>query len=127
MAGPFSYRSSPFASGGSYGLANPSRAPGRRYKWLPLDVVERWEPLAKQLGVSEVARSKRGFLTQYRAAGGNWQALEPYWQRRRDNFVARHLGQQKAHGEPLFDADGQPTRRHLALIMWAYSPHATRL
>jgi hypothetical protein len=36
------------------------------------------------------------------------------------------MAQVKAHGEPLWK-DGVPTRRHLALIMWAYSPSPARL
>lgn len=63
--------------------------------WLPLEVVDRYVPAMRAQGVSAVARSKRGFLTAYRQAGGH---------------------------EPLYDTAGRPTRRHLALIAWAYSP-----
>lgn len=100
---------------------NPAR---RAHATLPLAEVERWEPLAAALGVSEVARSREGFLGAYRAAKGRLTALSPYWRARREAFLARHLAQ-AAH-EPLF-RDGQPTRRHLALVMWAYSPEAARL
>jgi len=30
-------------------------------------------------------------------------------------------------GEPLFRPDGKPTRKHLALVMWSYSPQPVRL
>lgn len=93
------------------------------YKWMPLHQVEKFVPLARALGVSTVARSQRGFLTQYRKAGGNASRLSAYWRNRRDNFVARHMAQVEHRDEPLFESDGQPTRRHLALIMWAYSPY----
>lgn len=89
------------------------------YPFLPLSVVEKFVPLAEQRGVSEVARSERGFLTQYRRHGKN---LDPWWANRRINFNKRHMAQLVLHGEPLFEADGTPTRRHLALIMWAFSP-----
>lgn len=72
-------------------------------------------------GVSVVARSPRGFLTAYRQAGGDPERLSPYWRNRRENFLKRHLAQVRAQGEPLY-RDGKPTRRHLALIAWAYSP-----
>jgi hypothetical protein len=29
--------------------------------------------------------------------------------------------------EPLYDENEQPTRRHLALIAWAYSPDSQRV
>lgn len=48
------------------------------------------------------------------------------WADKRDAFVTRHMAQVKAHGEPLWK-DGLPTRRHLALIMWAYSPSSSKL
>jgi hypothetical protein len=76
----------------------------------------------RRQGVSEVARSRRGFLTAYRAAGGRAAALSLAWQRKRAAFIARHEAQRRRRREPLFDAQGRPTRRHLALIAWAYSP-----
>jgi hypothetical protein len=65
-------------------------------------------------------------MTAYRRAGGDPNRLSEHWARKRDNFVSRHMAQVKAHGEPLWQ-DGVPTRRHLALIMWAYSPSPARL
>ncbi len=94
--------------------------------FLPLDVVELYVPLAAEWGVSTVARSPRGFLRQYQDAAGRPERLSDYWVRRRQGFIERHLAQVVLRGEPLF-ADGVPTRRHLALIMWAFSPRASRL
>jgi hypothetical protein len=37
------------------------------------------------------------------------------------------MAQVEARKEPLFDKNGWPTRRHLALIMWAYSPEPAKL
>lgn len=92
------------------------------YPFLPLSLVEKCVPLAEQLGVSEVARSNRGFLTQYRQHGA--RGLSPEWLAKRDGFIARHMAQVTAQRESLYAADGTPSRRHLALIMWAYSPDA---
>lgn len=89
--------------------------------WVSLELVEAFEPLAKRLGVSEVARSKRGFLRQYREAGGNPDLLSDYWWKRRNNFVARHLAQVEKRDEPLI-VDGFPSRRLLAFLMWAAAP-----
>lgn len=96
------------------------------HAYLPLDVVTAYLPLAKQLGVSVVARSPRGFLTAYQEAGGDPQDLSDWWRARREAFIARHMAQVKKRKEPLWE-DGLPTRRHLALIMWAYSPAPQRV
>jgi hypothetical protein len=98
----------------------------REAPWLRLDVIELLEPLAKELGVSEVARSKKGFMGAYRKAGGDPDRLSDWWIDRRNNFNARHMAQVKKRGEALWK-DGYPTRRHLALIMWAYSPTPAKL
>lgn len=107
--------------------ANPS--------WLPLNEIEPWVPLMRAWGVSTVARGPRGFLPAYRRARGQQDAMrsasprgrrESWWQRR-NAFVARHMAQVKASGESLWLPNGYPTRRHLALIAWAYSPHRVKL
>lgn len=76
-------------------------------------------------GVSEVARSERGFWSQYSFVAGHLERLSPWWQRRRENFLKRHLAQMKKNQEPLYrtvEGKKRPTRRHLALIAWGYSP-----
>lgn len=110
----------------------------RSWPWLPLEVVLAAEPAMQARGVSRVARSQRGFLRAYERARGNPRRLgntprstpnrDPYpWQKRRDEFVARHMAQLEANGEPLWEEDGTPTRRHLSLIAWAYSPEPEKL
>jgi hypothetical protein len=86
----------------------------------------------RRQGVSEVARSKRGFLTAYKRSGGTPERLgrDPKfgqdWVQRRNSFVARHMGQITKRGEPLWEGKN-PTRRHLALIAWAYTPDPDRV
>lgn len=92
------------------------------YPYLALATINALEPAARRRGVSEVARSPRGFLAAYRGAKGDWRRLPDDWIVKRAGFVARHLAQLEGRGEALMDPDGMPTRRHLALIMWAYSP-----
>lgn len=94
----------------------------REYPYLPLKIVKSWEDKAKSLGVSEVARSRRGFLTAYKKAGGNHRRLSDEWRIKRDGFIARHMAQVENNDESLLTEDGSPTRRLLALIMWAFSP-----
>ena len=99
----------------------------RKVSYLPLNSVLKHVPAMQRDDVSVVARSPRGCWTAYRRAGGNPDALSDYWDTRRAGFIARHMAQVRKRGEPLFDEAGEPTRRHLALIAWAYSPSPAKL
>ena len=62
--------------------------------------------------VSEVARSRRGYLTALKRAG-NYDNLSDAWKSKQKAFVARHYSQYKK----------KPTRRRrLALIAWSFDP-----
>jgi len=110
------------------------RGSASRYPWLPLSLVLAAEPHMRRQGVSKVARSTRGFVRAYECAGGDQTAMGDVpastpgrsgypWVKRRDEFLARHLAQPGA----MFESDGSPTRKHLALIAWAFSPDPARL
>jgi len=83
------------------------------------------EKEAQKLRVSEVARSNRGFLRAYEKAKGDPSIMSTmivpgisrssFWDKRRDEFVARHMAQYRKSG-------GKTRRRWLALVMWAYKP-----
>jgi hypothetical protein len=96
--------------------------------FLKLSVVERIEPIAHQRGVSEKARSGAGFLTAYKLNSGVASMLgrEPTsnktWHEVRRNFINRHEQQAIKLGEGFWDKTGEPTRRHLMLMIWAYTP-----
>jgi hypothetical protein len=98
----------------------------RHKKLLPLDLVQKFVPLMKKLGVSEVARSPRGFLSNYVRLYGRPAQMNERWIEKREGFIARHMAQLIANDESLYK-NGLPTRRHLALIAWAYSPDPTGL
>jgi|GEM_PF-3138915 len=102
-------------------LSNPRQGP-EPAPWLTLREIGLMEPLAQERGVSEVARGRGGFLEAYRRAGGNPWKVPEKWVRKRAGFIKRHMAQVLKRMEPLYEADWAPTRRHLALIMWAYSP-----
>ena len=101
----------------------PSRT--TTYPWMDLAQIKDFEWQAAALGVSEVARSSRGFLTSYKRNKGSSTRMaqlkakaggEETWANRRLGFIRRHMVQYKA----------RPTyRRFLALIMWAYMPPVT--
>lgn len=89
------------------------------YPWVSYRTAHRYEDEAKAFKVSTVARSPRGFMRQYEAAGSS-QAMrnravadwpKQTWGQRRSNFISRHLAQYEK----------TPTHRGwLALMMWAY-------
>ena len=89
-----------------------------RYKYLSLKEIAKYEPEMRRLKVSLVARSPRGFLTYYKKVGGNPSKVNPYWEKRRAGFIARHLVQYNEN--PTY-------RRFLALVPWAYRPKKVRL
>jgi hypothetical protein len=83
------------------------------YKYMPLSEILEYESEMDALGVSEVARSPRGFLTYYKKIGGNSSRVNEEWEAKRNGFIARHLAQYKVD---------KGYRRRLALIAWAYNP-----
>lgn len=100
--------------------------PGQHYPVMTYAAAHAYEPLAEKWGVSQVARSARGFMRAYQKAG-TWSKLPEFWQRRRNGFVARHMAQVPMTGENLWKTDKKtgkrmPSRRCLALIQWAYLP-----
>jgi hypothetical protein len=92
----------------------------RGYSYLSRAKVRKYLPLMKKKGVSKVSR-RNGFTKIY-LSGENPKLLmatkNQSWDQKRHNFLKRHL----ARGNDLFDRYGEPTRHHLALIAWAYSP-----
>lgn len=116
----------------------------REYPWLSLDLVDRSEPAMRREGVSKVARgaqkstqTREGFMQAYRRTGGSKAKMrtrstghgDQTWAERRQGFIARHLKQMKsADGNPSgWTPSGEPTRRHLGLVAWAYSPTPGKL
>jgi hypothetical protein len=91
------------------------------YPWIPLDLVLAFETVAADLGVSQVARGPKGFLKVYKEG-----RIDSYWRNRRQNFIKRHMAFVEKNNESLWK-NGYPTRRHLALIMWAYTPDLERV
>ena len=116
-----------------------------KYKnWLTLKTVLKAVPYMKKTGVSKVARgekkstrTKEGFIQAYKATSGSIAKMkkretgqgDQTWSKRRDEFIARHLKQMRnsdTHSTG-WKPDGTPTRRHLGLIAWAYSPSPKRV
>ena len=86
------------------------------YRFMSLSQIIEKEPDMKQLKVSEVARSPRGFLIAYKRVKGNPDELSDNWKNKRRGFIARTL--------PSYNKKPSP-RRKLALQAWAYNPKTT--
>ncbi len=92
-----------------------------QYKWMSYRQAAAFLGQAEERGVSKVARSTRGFMTEYQRAGSaaamRNRPVPGYpgqtWGQRRNAFVKRHLAQYRKNATD---------RRRLALIMWAYRP-----
>lgn len=104
--------------------------------WLPLYLCEAVEGYAAKRGVSEIARSGRGFLTAYKVVSGEPAMLgrDPHsgkhWTEVRRLFVNRMIQAAKKGNERMWlpRRKGEvPSRRHLALAMWGYSPTPRKL
>jgi len=112
-------------------------------KWLSLENVLRAVPRMEEQNVSLVARgvkpskqTKEGFIEAYIATDGDISKMNrrltgrndtETWGERRKQFIARHLEQMRAvdtHSDGW--KNGEPTRRHLGLIAWAYTPSPKR-
>ena len=93
---------------------------------LKKNTVTRLLPLIDEQGVSLVSR---GFTPSNQTEGGFLAAFyngklkklatkNQTWLERREGFIKRHW----RDGRRLYKGDGTPTRLHLALVSWAYSP-----
>lgn len=94
------------------------------HPFLPLRTIRAHLPDMEARRVSIVCRGPGGFLEAYRDANGDPARLPPWWHARREAFIARMHAQLMQRCEPLYDERGRPTRRHLALIAWAWTPDA---
>jgi len=117
--------------------------------YLPLVLVNSYEKLADYYNVSRKARglekpstSNEGFLVVYRKVKGNGSLMKNIpcrknkingvnWERKRAIEVYGKLGQAQRMKLDLFhksgDLKGLPTKIHINMIMWAYSPYPSKL
>lgn len=113
------------------------------YKFLSVDIIKKYEKLANEYNVSEVARGikpstrtdygflqiykkvKKPYKLQYIPVKKNKPNGQDYYSFR-NTFIKSRLGQMKSAKTPLFYTEGKykglPTKQHIILIMYAYSP-----
>ena len=102
-----------------------------QFPLLERATVVRFLPMMDLEGVSLVARGLKsstqtegGFLGAFFDKRLDTMATKNQsWRQRRQGFIARNWRQ----GRRLYREDGSPTRLHLALVAWAYSPDAKGL
>ena len=121
----------------------------KKLPYLPLSLVNSYEKLANYYNVSRKARglekpstSNNGFLVVYRKIKGNGSLMKNIpcrknkvsginWDRKRDIEVYGKLGQLKRMKLDFFHKSGilkgLPTKIHINMIMWAYSPFPSKL
>jgi hypothetical protein len=121
----------------------------KKLPYLPLSLVNSYEKLANYYNVSRKARglekpttSNEGFLVVYRKIKGNGMLMKNIpckktkangvnWDRKRAIEVYGKLGQTQRMKLDLFHKSGMlkglPTKIHINMIMWAYSPYPTKL
>jgi hypothetical protein len=112
--------------------------------YLPLDVVEAFQPLADRYGVkTELPSVEVSFLKAYRNADGDLKKLRVLKVNPDDEKSITWDVHRNIHLKPLADrvkgddapplyrteekVRGLPTREHVQLVMWGYSPEATKL
>jgi len=116
----------------------------KKYPFLSLNTIAKYEKIANLYRVSEVARgiqkgskTDKGFLEMYKEVKGKSNKLQyipvklnqpnkqDYWSYR-IGFLNSRLGQMKKAKTPLYynngKYDGLPTKQHIILIMHGYSP-----
>ena len=122
-------------------------AEDKKYPWLSLKIIAKYEKIAELYGVSKVARGLKkgtrtdeGFLAMYKKVGGKASKLQyipvnnrrynkpdsnDYWSYR-ISFLNSRMGQIRSSKTPLYYTEGKfkgmPTKQHIILIMHAYSP-----
>lgn len=119
------------------------------FPYLSLNIINKFEKLAEYYNISRKARglekpttSDEGFLVVFRRVNGNGNKLKNIpcrknkpdgvnWERKRVVEVSGKLGQSKRMKLPLFHGSGPlkglPTKIHINMIMWAYSPEPIKL
>jgi hypothetical protein len=119
-------------------------AEDKKYPWLPLKTIAKYEKIAELYGVSMVARGLKkgtrtdnGFLEMYKKVGGKANKLQyipvkknkpdrlDYWSYR-ISFLNSRMGQIKHSKSPLYYTEGKykgmPTKQHIIVILHGYSP-----
>lgn len=100
--------------------------------YLPFATVKTLLPLKKQYKIEDAQSS--AFYEAYKSVGGDYKNLrtvasgdnQPTWDIVR-NKVLRKLLKKLDEDKPDLWKDDLPTKEHVELIIWAYSPDASKI
>jgi len=102
--------------------ARPLLKKGTVTKLLPLIDLEGVSLVAR--GMVKSTQTNQGFLQAfYKNQTDSKATKNQTWLERRQGFINRHYRK----GRKLWKPNGNPTRLHLALIAWGYSPEPQKL
>lgn len=128
---------------------NKNKKNKRKYDYLDLDLIKKYEKLADIYNISKVSRglekpikTEKGLLQVYKENKGNSNKLSfiPIFKNKpngldydiyREKFLNARIGQMKKLKIKLYYDSGKfkglPTKQHLVMIMNAYSPDEKNL
>jgi len=100
--------------------------------YLPLATIDTLMPLQQEYKIAN--KKAAAFLTAYKKAGADYKNLrtvasgedEPTWDIVRNKELKKLLKEIDEKDSPMWK-DDVPTKEHMELILWAYSPEASRI
>lgn len=103
------------------------------FGYLPLDTVNAFRSLAKEQGV--LNGKGPAFVQVYEECDGDLKKLrvkkvegaDTTWDIHRNKNLKPLVEKLNKLNEPLYTSKGQPSKEHLALIVWGYSPEPSKI
>ena len=120
----------------------------KKFKFLKMDLIKKFYPLFNKYKVAEVCEELKKFKTTDKGFLEVYSKVEKQdelkkipvrkdkpdgvnWYKTRENRLKAKIGQMKRQKLDYFHKSGKmkglPTKMHVILIMWAYSPYETKL
>lgn len=106
------------------------------FGYLPLDTVHAFQDQAEEQGVLK-GKGPKGvsFIDVYEEAEGDLKKLrikkvdggDVTWDVHRNRNLKPLVAKLNADNLPLYTSKGQPSKEHLGLIVWAYSPEPAKV
>ncbi|KAJ8873632.1 hypothetical protein PR048_024454 [Dryococelus australis] len=112
------------------------------FTYLPLEVVEGYDKLAERYGIKGPENGTPSFLQVYKAAEGDLKKLRVLkvdkddessvtWDVNRNRNLKSVSERIRLDHLPLYETDqeyrGLPSKEHVEMIMWGYSPELTKV
>jgi hypothetical protein len=73
---------------------------------------------ASKLKISRGRDSARAIIRMLEKGRENWDANDLKWMNKQISFISR----MKGNPGPLYDKDGNKTRKHTSLLVWGHNP-----